>query len=268
MKEQRFKLTGCLSLVIMAMLLVLASPGISIDMEQGGWQRPSIDSVEVSLLNSTGRFSLAFTATGSAPSGTETVNVTFGTLNGTELQLVENMWFREGGFIFLGNGVSLEADGNVTEPWSEWTFKIRVTLPYNGDPMSIVDAVQWMLPDEIDNSTLEDIELDPENLTRLLADMEFFFVARAFNDTGSWGQEAFDITAHVQTAVLQFMIDEGYLDDPNSKDDDTEPDDDTGDDKKGVSQGLILALGIGGVILLIAAVIIAVFLLTTRSRKL
>ncbi|MGA1820039.1 MAG: hypothetical protein ACMUHU_03420 [Thermoplasmatota archaeon] len=266
MKERSLTLTGCMPILLLTVSLLLVPAGNSIEIEQGGWQRPSIDSVEVSLVNTTGRFNLAFTANGFAPSGTETVNVTFGTLNGTRLHLMETMWFREGGLIFLGNGYSLEAGGSDAEPWSEWTFNIQVTFTYNGDPLSIIDAVRWLLPAGIDNSTLDDIDLDPANFTRLLAGMEFYFVARAFNDTGAWGQEALNITSHVQTAVLQFMIDEGFLDDPNLDDDDAQDDDDA-DDGKGIGQGLVLAIGVAGVVLLIAAVIISVYLLTARSRK-
>jgi len=269
MKERSVSWTGCIPLTIIAILLVIPSPGTSIEMDQGDWQRPSIDSVEISLRNATGVFSLAFTATGSAPAGTETVNVTFGTLNGTELQLVGDLWFKEGNLMILGNGMSLEGEGNSTEPWSEWTFKVRVNLPYNGDLMAMIEAVQWMLPEGIDNSTLGDFEFDPANIARTLAEMNFYFVARAFNDTEAWGQEALDITAQVQTAVLQFMIDEGFIDSfVNGDDDDVIPADTGNDGKKEVSQGLLVALGIGGIVMLIAAVIIAIYLLTTRSRKL
>jgi hypothetical protein len=266
--------TILLSMILLASGAIgAASAEAPLELEQGGWERPTISQVDVSIKNETGFFQLNFAVQGTSEPGTESVEVTFGSRNGTGIDLADEMWFtEETNFQIFNNWILLEGNGNSTNPWSTWSFEINFALPSTGGLEEAIASLS-MIPGldlDLGNMSLEGIDMDAANITQALAEMQFFFVARSYSGTGAWGQEAFEITGQVQTALLGFLIDEGLIEGP-STDDDEEPDDDgleeEDDDQKEVNTGLIIGISLVGIVLLLTAVAIAVVLVLRKSKK-
>jgi len=260
--------------VIFTLLLVPCvlsnASGDTPDMDQGGWERPAISEVEVSLKNASGFYQLSFLAEGTAEPGTEDVGVTFGGSNGTGIEFSDDGWFaEETNFQLFNNRILLEYLGNSTDPWSTWRFEIYLALSSTGGLKEALSGLSGIPGLNFDpgNISLEEMDLNVTNLTRALAGMRFYFIARSYNDTGAWGQKAFDMTDQVQTALLGFLIEEGLIED-GLQDDDEEADDDMSEDEgKNVNTGLVIGISVLGALLLLGAVVLGSLLLIRRSGK-
>ncbi|MGA1849175.1 MAG: hypothetical protein ACMUHB_07530 [Thermoplasmatota archaeon] len=243
-----------------------------IELEQGGWDMPDISQVDVSIKNATGFYQLNFAVEGTSVPGTERIEVTFGGLNGTEIEVADEMWFsEETNFQIFNNWILLQGTGNSTDEWSTWTFEINFAISSTNGLMGAIESLSNLpgLNFDLGNFSLEEFDMDAANVTQAIAEMKFYFIARSYNETGSWGQEARDITGQVQTALLGFLIDEGLIEGPSDDDDQEPPDDDTEseDEGKEISTGLIVGISLAGVVFMIAAISVGVVMVLRRSKK-
>ncbi len=266
----RTKLQAVILISLMGMMII--SSGMVVwgedtpELEQGGWDRPEIDNVELEIKNSTGIFKFTLDANGSAPEGTERVEVTFGGLNGTNIEVAEDFWFEEGTVFLFIYGSTLEQEEGPYA-WSNWSFDVWFSMSANGGIEGAISQIGSMFGVETGNISTENFDL--ANLTTALAETKLYFIARSYNETGAWGQEAFDISDHFYTAILQFMIDEGMLEDPFADDDDEVPieTEEEGKKKSGLSPLVLIAIFVIGIVSLLVVVAIVVFLALSSKRK-
>ncbi len=249
-----------------------SSAEVPIELEQGGWEMPGITQVDVSLINATGFYQLNFAVEGTSDPGTESIEVTFGGLNGTKIEVAEDMWFSEDtNFQIFNNWILLQGTGNSTDEWSTWTFEINFAISSTNGLMGAIESLSNLpgLNFDLGNFSLEEFDTDATNVTQAIAEMKFYFIARSYNETGSWGQEAQEITGQVQTALLGFLIDEGLVEGPSDDDDQEPPDDDivNEDEGKETNTVLIIAVSLAGVVFMIAAIGVAVVMVLRRSKK-
>jgi hypothetical protein len=248
-----------------------------LQLEQGGWMRPSIDEAGLVMENVTGIFRFSLNASGTSPEGTERVEITLGVLNGTEIELAENLWFKEGVVNLLIYGNTLEqVEG--TYPWSDWFFEVWFTIPSNEGIEGAVSRLSGFFGVDMSNLSMEEAgnysmeDIDIQSLTEMFQDNRFYLIARSYNETGAWGQEAFDLTDHMYTALLQFLIDEGLIENPFADDDDDgeEPLDDDNEKEKengSVSSWILIGIFIIGVTTLLITVSIVLYLAGSSNKN-
>lgn len=245
------------------------------ELEQGGWMKPTINDVNLEIKNSTGFFRFDLDALGSSPEGTERVEITFGGLNGSKIEVAEDLWFEEGNvFLFIYGSTLEQVEGNY--PWNNWSFNIWLALPVSGGIEGALTQLGGLFGFDTGNLSSEDIgnismeDFDLQNLTEMFQENRFYLIARSYNETDAWGQEAFDLTDRLYTALLQFMIDEGWIENPFTDDDDTVPadNDDESKDKEGVSSWILIGIFLTGIITLLAVIAVVTFMaLSSKSKE-
>jgi hypothetical protein len=238
------------------------------ELEQGGWQKPTIEIAELELKNSTGMFKFKLNASGTSPEGTNRVEITFGELNGSKIEVAEDLWIEEGitNLIIFGSTlVQLEGPYN----WSDWNFDIWMNVPSGGGIEGAISRLGGFFGLDTGNFSSEDMDI--QNLTEMFQDNRFYLISRSYNATGAWGQTAYDLTDHIYTAILQFAIDEGWIDDPFADDDDDDivppEDDDQGKEKNEVSPWILIGIFVVGITALLIVISVVIYMALLSGKK-
>ncbi|MFW3146237.1 MAG: hypothetical protein ACMUIE_05450 [Thermoplasmatota archaeon] len=269
-------------MIFSAALLLLLAPILSFPaageeeapVESGEWESPDIEEVEVLLENASGSLKIKLEVRGTAPPGTESVNLTFAMQNESGLQ-VPDLWIDDSFSFYLPGMIEfvLEPQGEGQDEWVRWEFRFNLMVPMGFDMFSLLDLVGGsdfnISEEDIPLDSLEDIDMD--TIMEQIASLKLFIIARAYNETGSWGQEGEDVTDMVITEVLSFMIDEGYIDSMPDDDDDGVSDDDdmnAGDDPEKKESPMLIGLAGGVIVILLIGIIIAVvFIIRTLNQN-
>ncbi len=284
----RSKNSVLISLAMVISLLIL-SP-ITTRGDHSTVNGPTITDVTIEIANKTGILSGLFEATGTAPAGTDHVNITFAYSNSTTREEI-GFWFEPVDAIFLGNGMALIPTGEGENNWTTWKFTLKLNIPMGGDLTDSLSMIAGMmgfdLPDlgnltdlldmegldEITNLTgVENVEdlLDMEFLMEFIMDSEVLVVAHAVDGTGAvtTGEEDFKFQA--VEAAFTFMQEEGIIEAPPTSDNDDDiNDNDLGEDKSkddGNKIVLVTIISIIGVLLILIAVIAVVVIMIVRKR--
>ncbi|MFO8051818.1 MAG: hypothetical protein R6V01_09005 [Thermoplasmatota archaeon] len=261
---------GSLALLIVAAVLVtpVSSSGETIEFQDGEWSRPHISNFDISMENDSGIFVFSLDMEGSCPPGTEDLQLTFGTLNGSTVEVMDDLWIEEGESMLLGNGYVLEKLGNGSDPWSSWRFHAGLSFPMDMDLDSIMEMVTAFTGEDPGGIEMPDNEtlpgFDVEGTLEKLSETQIYVIARAYNKTGAWGQDRMDVTNDLLLEVISFLSSEDLL--PDTDDDDTgveEEDQDTSEKDNGV---LIAAFG-GAAVIFLAAALITTFFILWKKKK-
>lgn len=240
-----------------------------ISYDRGIWHSPEITSFDISVSNDSGTFKFRMDLRGTAPPGTEHVELSAGVANGTRIDIFDEIWVEEGNFMLFGNGYKLETLGDESEPWSNWSFHASLTVPMDMDLDLLTDLLGGIIGFDIgdlditENGSIPDF--DAGELLQDLAETEIFAISRAYNSSGAWGQDAMEVTDDILIELLSFASDEGWISDPGSDDDD----DDTVVEEEQTDEGnaVLIAAAAGLAVLLLISIIITVAFVMIKTRS-
>ena len=287
MKNKIFRSRMSRSLITLAALLILLSSYPVCGEEKSG--KISIDEVEVDLENRTGMLYFRFQARGSAPAGTDHVNVTFGYSNSTD-RVVLDVWIEEMDAMLFGNGISLLPSGPEEDPWSSYVFTAALFLPYMGNISSTIDilmgiigelagnisgngdAVDEQMDPYLGNMTdTSDLleQMDPIEVLAMLRDTKLLFIARAVDQEGSYTEAERDVKMELLDAVFGFLGDEGIIEpfDGGQGSGISETDSETGNEKESRTSIVPLMLLTAGITLLLVSIVSVIVLLISRKGR-
>ena len=222
------------ALVLVMTAILAVSAVISVSGEGAGTETtPTIDIVDLSIENKTSILSIDLDISGTAPAGTDHVNLTLGMKNDTMDEILPFWIETMSENLFTYAGISFGPKGPSEDPWTEWKLTGYLNIPLDMDPqmlLALLSTVGGFDMDEIGD--LGGLELDnlslPENISDIsdisdlitipdkdevisyLDGVELLVVARAVNADGTYTETRKDVKMELVDSVYDFLITEGY----------------------------------------------------------
>lgn len=289
MKVNRVKMT--LSVI---MVLALAFGAIVSAQGEEAEEDPilSIETVDLTIENKSSTLRIDLDVTGTAPRGTDNVNLTLGFKNETMDEKLP-FWLEPiDQNIFLIAGLKHGPKGTVEEPWIKWETSAYANIPLDisdllslldligpslGLNLSILDELQNL--DELGNISLPENISDISDITDLitipkkseavsyLEGTEIYIIARAVDSEGSYTESSKNVKMDLVDSLYDFFIEEGYVEAETPVDTDNDGETSEKDDSKDEGSPFLSIILVIGIMLILISIVSIVIYMVTKQKE-